>query len=671
MSTYPTSYSRSPTQLFTQNSMNALGRTNMAISRLNEQLSTGLEILRPSDDPIRSATVSTLDRRLEYTEQLLRNLDFAANSLGALDNALGDAKSLIDEAYAIALGQLSTPTDPDSRSGQAVVIDSLINSLFSISNTESMVGYVFGGSNPGSPPVNFVNGGYNFSGERGGLLAALGSASDIPITLGANNAIGALSNRIEGSVDLNPDLGLNTRLVDLNGARQLGISSGTFEMSFNSGTTVSIDISAANTIGDVADIVEAAIIQYETDNGVTILGSGGVDVSGGSLDFDIASGNLDFVDPQGSNVAEDLGLVQDPAVSFTNAAGTGVDLDPQLTWTSPISSLAGLGGNALDQIQLNTNGQTDTIDLSGATTLSDIRSALESTGSGIRVEISEDGRSINVVTETAGTNDLAMSIAEVSGGNETATLLGIRSMASDTPLSVFNDGGGVQISDENDFVITLGDGFEINIDLTASDITTVGSFIAAVNAQADTQLLADGRPTTQFSASLSSPSNGINFTQSFAVSPANSLSISSENNSPAAEQLGLLDTTSTNGGDTLISEDRAKVRVNNLFTHLLDLSEALKNDDTLGIELASENMKESLDELIQSQALVGGYARRVDTEVVRQEDRKLFDFAMRSQIRDVDWAEASSRFSQLQLQMQATMSVIAQSQSQTLLDFIG
>ncbi|PCI08899.1 hypothetical protein COB72_07385 [bacterium] len=671
MSTFPTSYSRSPTLLFSQNSLNALGRTNFQLSRLNEQLSTGLDLLRPSDDPIRSATISILDSRLEYNDQLLKNLQFAGNSLATLDNALGDAKSLIDEAYGIALGQISTPSDRESRSGQAIIIDSLINSLYGISNTESIVGYVFGGTNPGSPPVNFINGGYNFSGERGGLLAALGTASDVPITLGADNAIGALSNRIEGSVDLNPDLSDSTRLVDLNGARDLGISQGVFEMSFNSGVSVSVDISAADTIGDVADIIEAAIIQYESDNGVTILGPGGVGTSGGSLDFDIAGGSLEFTDNLGSNVGKDLGIVQDPAVALTTLAGTGIDLNPNLTWTTSISSLSGLGGNALDDIQLQINGQSVTVDLSGATNLGDIRSQIEAAGTGIRVEIGEDGTGINIITESATTINQAMSISEVSGGNDTATLLGIRSFASDTPLSVFNDGRGIEISDDKDFVITLGDGYEIPINLLPADIATVGSLITAINTQANAQLTADGRPTTQFDAQLSATTNGIEFTQSFVISPANSLSISPASNSPAAEQLGLLDTTSTNGGDTLISEDRAKVRVINLFTHLLDLSEALRNDDTLGIQLASQEMKVSLDELIQSRALVGGYAKRIDTEVVRQEDKRIFDLSMRSELRDLDYAAASSRFSQLQLQMQATLSVIGQTQSRTLLDFLG
>ena len=678
MSSFPTSYARSPTLLLTQSSMNALGRTSYSLARLNEQLATGLSILRPSDDPIRSASVAILDNRLEFSEQILKNLEFAGNSLATIDNALGDAKSLIDEAYSIASEQLSSPSDPESRQSQAIVIQSLINSLMNISNTESLVGYVFGGTNPTSPPVSFENGGYRFSGERGGLTALLGAISDVPITLGADNAIGALSNRIEGTVDLDPDLTIGTQLSRINGARSLGLSDGTIEFSYGGGPTAVIDLSGAETIGDIADTIEAAIIQYETDNAVVILGPGGVSISGEAISFDIAGGgNLDFFDQQGSYSGADLGLVQNPPVSFTTVGNTGLDLEPQLTWTTPLTALQGLGGAALDQIQLNNNGQSFTVDLSTANTLSDIKSAIESASDGVRVQISDDGTALNIITETAGTRELALSVGEIVGGNDTATLLGIRSYAADTPLSVFNDGRGIEIAEGNptaseneDFTITLGDGFEITIDLSSSDIATVGTLITAINTQADAQLTAAARPVTDFDAVLSPTSNGIEFTQDAAIGATGPITISPEQSS-AAEQLGLLDSVLSPGGNTLTSSDRAGVRVNNLFTHLMDLEQALRSDDTLGIQIASENMKGSLNDLIQSQGLVGGYARRVDEEVQRQENKSVLDLSMRSQLRDLDYAQASSRFAQLQLQMQATMSVIAQTQSRTLLDFLG
>jgi flagellin-like hook-associated protein FlgL len=108
-----------------------------------------------------------------------------------------------------------------------------------------------------------------------------------------------------------------------------------------------------------------------------------------------------------------------------------------------------------------------------------------------------------------------------------------------------------------------------------------------------------------------------------------------------------------------------------MFTHLLDLAESLRNNDTLGIELAYGKLQAGIDRLNQARAVNGGYAKRISDEVIRQEDRTVLDETMRSQLRDVDYAAASTRFAQLQLQLQAGLSVAAQSQQLTLLNFLG
>ncbi len=671
MTSFPTSFGRSPNYLFTQASMNAINRTNFQLLRVNTQLSSGLDLLTPSDDPVRSAIVSTLDGRLERNTQILKNLGFASDSLDTLDVALRDAKDLIDEAMGIALEQSSTPTDAATRAGQANIIDSLVRSFYTIANRESVVGHIFGGTAPGRPPVELVGNAYRFVGGRGGMTADLGGVSDIPITMGADNAVGAISARVEGTVDLDPALTRATRLADLNGARSVGVNTGQLQMRFGAGPTVTVDLSGAVTAGNAADTITAAIRQYESDNAVTILGPGGVSFAGGAFSIDVPAGDLTFTDLQGSFTALDLGLTDGAGSVFNAGSPAGADLDPRLTWTTPVSALTGLAG-PLGQVSLTTGGQNYTIDLSGAQTLADIRSAFEAGGTGVVVELSDDGRSIDVRTAVAGTRAQAMTIAETATGGDTATLLGIRTLSPDTRLADFNDGRGVSISTtEPDFTITLGDGFAITIDLTAQDTGTVQQLLDAVNDQAQAQLAAAGRPATDFVAELEHPGNGIVFEQDAALAASGKVGVTRLNNSPAAEQLGLLNATVDATGARLTSQDRSSVRVDNMFTHLLDLAEALRNNDTLGIELAYSKLQSGVDRLNQARAVNGGYAKRVSDEVIRQEDRKVLDESMRSQLRDVDYAAASTRFAQLQLQLQAGLSVAAQSQQLTLLNFLG
>jgi len=683
MSSFPTSYSRAPSLMFTMQSLSNINATNVAIGRLSNQLATGLDILRPSDDPVRSASISTLDSRIEHTTQLLKNLDFADSSIGTLDQILADAKNLIDEAASIASSQINS--DPETRESQAVIIDSLIDSLFSLSNQESLIGHVFGGSAPGRQPIVYDRGAYRFVGELGGLTAALGTASNVPLTLGVGNAIGELSNRMEGNVNLSPGLTPDTLLTDLNGANSDGVNVGTIEFSFSGGQVAQVDLTGSVTVGDVIDKLNAAVQQYETDQAVTVLGPSAFSINGGSISADIPAGTLAFTDVAGSSIASDLGLTNNTAVPFSAANPDGVNLNANLTWTSSVASLAGLGGSPLGSIQLDNNGATYTIDLSGAQTLGDIKSAIESGNTGVRVMISDDKQSINIVTESAGTQRHAMSISEVIGGGGTAELLGIRTLSANTRIEHFNDGEGVEVisgrtdpltglvdpSLNTDFEIKLGDGFVISIDLSPSDITTVGTLVAAINTQADAQLTAASRPTTDFVANMGGITNGIELNQPATLGAGGAISIRPLNNSQAAEQLGLMDGKSGGSNVLFRSEDRATIRVNNLFSHLLDLSEALKADDTFGIEIATKRLGLSQDHVIQARSTVGGYARRIGDESRRQEDRIVFDEAVRSQLRDLDYASASSEFSQLQVQLQAGLTVASQTQQLTLLDFLG
>ncbi len=683
MTSFPTGYGRAPQLLFTNINLSNIGRTNNEIFKVTQQLSTGLAIQKPSDDVVKAATISTLDSRIERSDQIIRNLGFAASSLDTLDQSLGDAFDLVNEGIGIALTQVQSTSTAEERDGQAVVVDSLVDSLFRIASRESVAGYIFGGTQPGSPPVTDLIGAFRFEGGRGGLTTDLGTGLNIPVTIGANNAVGAVSNRIEGGVDLDAALQLDTRIEDLNGARDLGVNLGVVQASFNSDAPFSIDLSGARTVGDVVDTLTAAIQLYETNSGNTVLDTGGVSISGGALTLDIvAGGSLEFLDLDGGTTGADLGIVLDPSTPFDEATTTtGSELDARITWTTEIASLRGLAG-PLGQVRLNNNGQAFTVDLSSATTLADLRSAFEEGGKQVTVEINDEGTGINIVTRIAGTNNRSLSIEEINDGvGRTAEALGIRSFARETPLSVFNDGRGVGVvsgrvdPDGNldpalnvDFTITLGDGFEIDIDLGPDNLTTLGAIIDEINTQADAALTADGRATTEFSIGLTDDENGLFMTQTVAGGP---IDVVRKNNSTAADDLGLLSLTNLAGGLEARGEDRAKIRVDNIFTGLMDLAEALRNDDTTGIRFASERLQEMVNRLTEQRALVGGFAKQVDDETRREEDRNVLDTTTRSKLRDVNFADASTRFSLLQTQLQASLLVTSQAQRQSLLDFIG
>lgn len=685
MSTFPTSFGRAPSALITRTNLANLQRTNFDLFRVNQQLSTGRNLLRPSDDAVKAATIALLDGRIERSEQRIENLGLATGSLDTIDQALGDATNLLNEALGIASAQINGTASEEEREGQALIVDSMLSSLYNIVNRESLVGHIFGGNRPGTPPVQDLLGAYRYVGGLDNMYTDIGVTSGIPVTLGGSNALGDVSSRVQGTVDFDPGLSLDTELEDLAGARDLGVSTGVIEMTIDGGSVIEVDLGDAETVGDVVDRITAAINNYETDNGVTVLGPGGLSVSGGTIAFDLPASTISFGDLQGSSVAADLGLATDPPAVFDATNTATADLDPRLDWTTSLSDLNGIT-LPLGEISITNNGRGFTVDLSGAETLADVRSLIEQGGTNVRVRINEAGTGIDVVTELATGRERALSISDTADGTNTATLLGIRSYTHDTPLSAFNDGTGVEVisgrtdPDGNldpdlntDFVITIGENpeLEIPIDLSPSDLTDVQSLLAAINNQADAVLAAQTppRPATDFQASLTNAQNGIVLAQDSSLGGV--VKVSPRNNSPAASQLGFMDTTSFGAGGSVISADRASVRVTNAFTGLLDLAEALRNNDTFGIQLASDILTEAAGDLGNVRGVVGGYANRAIEEQQIEEGRQLLDTTLRSNLRDLDFAEASGRLALLQTQLQAGLTVTANANQLSLLDFLG
>lgn len=685
MTSIPSNLARVPNTLSSRLSLANMNRTNVSLLRLQQQIATGRDILNTSDDIVKSATIATLDDRLERSLQLQRNLNHAGASLGVLDSALGEASTLALEAKAMASAQVNPTSSASERLGQASVVDSMIQALLNTANRQSVAGYIFGGSITTQQPVTELLGGFMYNGRGTGLVTDLGLASSVPITLGAGNPVISTSGRVRGTVDLDPNLTADTRVSDLRGARGLGVTLGEIRFTVNNGAIATVDLSNADTISEVASRMERAIRQYETDNSTTALGTGGVTMSGESLSLDIATGStIEFFDVGAGVTGKDLGLVSTPTTVFSPTSTNGAALSVGLTWRSEVASLTGLSG-PLGQFTLRNAGRSATIDLAGATTLGEIRNRIEGAGLGVRVSINADGTGLDVLTDLAAGSARSMSISDSSDGTGTATLLGIRTLTAETRVADFNFGRGVQIIDgqinpvtnvadpslNTDIRITLGDtaATTIDIDLRPQDMGSVQDLLNRINSQIQDGLAAAGLGSSALVAELTPESNGLvlrqdpTFTGSLRANPIN--------NSPAAEQLGLRNGTYDATSARLIGQDRATVRAEGLFTHMIDLRDALRANDVSGISLAGTGLEGVIGALAETRGVVGGFDQRVESAQVRETDRATLDEATRSVLRDTDYASAASKLALLQTQLQAGMQVAAQSLNRSLLDFLG
>jgi flagellar hook-associated protein 3 FlgL len=649
MTSIPSNLARVPDILASDIMAAALKRTQRSLLDTQIQLATGRIVNRPSDDPLATSIISVMDDVIERRDQRLRNLSHAEAVLNSVDAALADATDLVIEAKGIASSQIGVGSDADTRRNQAAVIDSLLSEMVAIANRQFQQIHFFGGSSTGRAPVSGLLSGYRYLGQGEGMGTDLGLAG-VAITLSGEQAFGALSSRVEGNFDLDPAIVATTRLSDLNGARGLGVTLGEVAVDVG-GTDVSVDLSTAHTVQDVIDLMEAAI--QPIDAGFTM----SIDVSGDGFALSPSAGtDVTVTDLTAGSTAADLGL---DGLFPGGATTAGGDVDARITSATLVTSLGGLT-LPLGTIRIENGGQTRDVDLSGVTTVEELANAVAGLDLGVRVEIAPTGDRLNFINELSGGR---MSIGEVGGGT-TATELGVRTLASWTRLADFNDGLGVSEASgsadplENlDFRITLKDGSLLDVDLDGA--ATVQDVLDAINGAA-------GLAGVPIVAGLASDGNGITISDGSAG--ASDTIVSALNRSFAAEDLGLLGSVT---GATMTGEDRARVAVDSVFSHLIDLRNALEADDERGITLASGRFDDDVSRLAEARAHVGVRSRRVADGLLREEDLRVQDMALRSQIQDLDYTEASLRFSTLQQQLQAGLLTARQVTSMTLLDFLA
>ncbi|MEM9790694.1 MAG: flagellin [Planctomycetota bacterium] len=637
------------TLLLTGNTLTSnLLRTQNDLFQAEQQIQTGKQINKPSDAPGQISTLNALNQQIEAREQYTQNLTFAQGLLTFADQSLADATDILIEAQSTASSQVGVGSDADTREAMAFVVDEQLAGLIEAANRQFNGISLFGGDNgaaaSGDVFVEFL-GGVRYLGGDESLNVDIGSSYDQALNANGIDAFGALSSRVEGTVDLDPQATDGVRLAEIEGADGRGFRAGTIEVTVN-GTAATVDLTTADTLGDVVTRINDAIDGIDP-------AAGSIAVAGTGFTLTAAAGStIAIADVQSGNAALDLGL---DGTTATGAAVAGSDLRVKLT---ELTNLADLGATIdfASGLTITQGLTTKTADFSAATTIQDLQNVIDELDLGLRLEINDDGDGLNLFSEVSG---IELSVGE--NGGTTANDLGIATFGNDTQLADFRDGLGIETVDGDDLSFTLHDGTAFSVDI--SGVLTVSELVTAIQTAADAATAAPGDLTV----ALATTGTGLVFTDSTAG--ANDFFIENAGLSDAAAQLGITGNAGT--GATITSTDQATVKVDSAFTALIDLSTALRADDALGITLAGGKVEDRLDGVVNARALVGVESRRVQDLLDRSADMDIADKQLRSLIEDADLTEVISRYTQLETQLQASLQVGAISNQLSLLDFLG
>ena len=497
MSITPVPTTRVSDLMVRQRLLTQLQSDQRELFRLQTSASTGRRITLPSEDPTASLRAMGLQRLIERKEQVQVNLSTNQSFLTASDNALTDVTRLVNEVRSAALSVTGDQATDTERVAAIEEVERAIEQLVSTANRTFRGRYLFGGSAISEAPFEVEKGFVNYLGNEN----TISSLADIGLLLESNvnghEVFGGISSQVAGNVDLDPVVSRSTRIDDLRGG--LGISDGSISVAVGTAVQV-IDISGAETVGDVADLIERNA-PFGVDLTVTVTSKG--------LNIAADSGALTIKEVGGGTVAAELGILE--AIGSVGQPIIGGDLDPVLRLTSSVDDI--IGSRAFAEI--------DSPGLNNAIRIEANRRGAEYSGLAISfvddagvvaggelVVYDPDAKTLQVRIDAGNTN--AAQVVDALGNDAafaadyTAALDVSEQAGSATPGSgVFDvsstattiDGSGAELDKDSGIQITNG-GQTFNIAFsgaeTIEDVLNAINGLNAIGAAVKAELSADG-----------------------------------------------------------------------------------------------------------------------------------------------------------------------------------
>jgi len=168
--------------------LNNLQRTIQKGQQIQEQLSSGKQINRPSDSPTGTVTSMELRGDKRVAQQYARNADDGMGWLNTLDSTLSSASTLVNRARDLTVQGMSGGTnDAQSRAALATEIDGIKDSLIGYANTQYLGRPVFGGTTTGEVAYDPTGA---YTGDAGQTTRTVGQNSKVRVDVNGPEAFG-------------------------------------------------------------------------------------------------------------------------------------------------------------------------------------------------------------------------------------------------------------------------------------------------------------------------------------------------------------------------------------------------------------------------------------------------------------------------------------------------
>lgn len=142
------------------------------LSDIQQQLSSGKKLLRPSDDPVGAAQVIRLTEEIDLISQYKKNSNLLTNSLEQEETILSSIDTALNRARVLMIQSGNGIVGKEDRVAIGIEIGQIRDQVFDLMNSRNPAGeYIFAGYQSASPAFSFnpsaAGNKYNFEGDAG------------------------------------------------------------------------------------------------------------------------------------------------------------------------------------------------------------------------------------------------------------------------------------------------------------------------------------------------------------------------------------------------------------------------------------------------------------------------------------------------------------------------
>ena len=619
------------------------------LMELQSQMSSSRRIQKPSDDPMGVTRDLSYRAQLADIDQYKRNISWGKSWLGMVEQTLGGVGNFINQAKEIATALSNDTYDENARRSAAREVESFVERLLAAVNSKSEDRYIFSGHRTRTEAFRASSAGVVYMGDQGQTQIQIAAASLVQVNQTGSEVMMTPLAVLGENSDLNPGVTRNRLLGDLNAGSGVDLGApgnGRFNViDNNSGLTVTVDVSAAMTVGDVIDVINA----------------------------DLAAGGITNLTAAVSPVGNAIRLTPTPG-------GT-------ITAQTPIRNLNNGAGVQLQPGTFrvrNENSSIDVkIDLSGSETVDDIITAFNAQiaaggAAGVTMSINPAGTGLQI-TDT-NVPPLGLWIEEYSS-QSTARDLGFGGFVADRL-------DGAALSPRPDFTVTES----VPGGQVATGLGLAGSFKAAFDGTDLNPLLTMTTPIADLKNNLGLHLGRVRLAQGDVVRTVdlsaavtvgeviNALNTggASVAASVNAARTGIQIEPTANDRTLMItdSDDSGTAKAlgiygsPDIFGNLLLLVDALENNDRDFIGEMIGSLENAANRVLEQRASVGAKVNRLETTDDRLTELNLSLTRLLSEVEDADILKVTTDLAGQQNVYQAALNSASRMLTPSLIDFM-